>query len=77
MPRITPVRWKILECIFVEDGFRFERQSGDHRSYVKPGVLRPVIIPTYREVDIDIIQANMRTAGMSRTRYLELLNKCK
>ncbi len=77
MPRITPVRWKVLESIFIADGFRFERQSGDHRSYVKPGILHPVIIPAYREVDIDIIQSNMRTAGMSRSRYFELLNKCK
>jgi hypothetical protein len=32
-----------------------------------------VVIPEYREIAIDIIRANMRTAGMSRERYLLLL----
>ncbi len=68
MPRLTPVKWKILECIFMKDGFVFERQEGSHRSYVKKGVLRPIIIPTYPEVDVNIIRGNMRTAGMTRER---------
>ena len=71
------MRWKILECIFKHDGFTFERQSGDHRSYVKNGVLRPIVIPNYKEIDIDIIKANMRTAGMTREQYFKLLAKCK
>ncbi len=61
-PRVC-ARWKTLECIFLRDGFSFDRQLGDHRSYVKPRVLRSVIIPTYKEIDQDIIHANMRTAG--------------
>jgi hypothetical protein len=44
---------------------------------VKPGVLRPVIIPTYDEIDVTIIQTNMRTAGMTRERYFELLAQCE
>ncbi len=76
MPRLTPVHWKTLECVFLADGFRFERQKGSHRSYVKPGVLRPVIIPTYKEVGVEIIKRNLRTAGMSRERYFRLLAQC-
>ncbi|TRZ78580.1 MAG: type II toxin-antitoxin system HicA family toxin [Deltaproteobacteria bacterium] len=64
-------------CIFLKDGFTFDRQAGDHRAYVKPGVLRPVIIPTYKEIDVDIILSNIRTAGMTRGRYFELLKICK
>ena len=77
MPRLIPVKWQVLECIFKKDGFIFERQQGDHRSYIKKGLLRPVVIPTYREVDVDIIKSNMRTAGMSRERYFNLLEQCK
>lgn len=77
MPRITPLPWKVLECIFQKDGFVFERQAGSHRCYVKPGIPRPVIIPTYKEVDAEIIQSNMRTAGMTRKRFFELLESCK
>jgi predicted RNA binding protein YcfA (HicA-like mRNA interferase family) len=39
MPRLTPVKWQILECIFMKDGFVFERQEGDHRAYSKENVL--------------------------------------
>ncbi|MFP4195111.1 MAG: hypothetical protein ACLFRO_09245 [Desulfobacterales bacterium] len=46
-------------------------------SYSKKGCLRPVIIPKYKEVDVDIIKANMRTAGMSREQFFEYLEKCK
>ncbi len=76
MPRLTPVSWKTLVCIFEKDGFVFEREGKKHLVYSKPGVLRPVIIPKYDEVGLDIIKANMRTAGMSRDRYFELLDQC-
>jgi predicted RNA binding protein YcfA (HicA-like mRNA interferase family) len=76
MPRITPIPWKVLECIFLKEGFRFDRQNGDHRIYVKKGVLRPVVIPKYKEIDTEIIKSNMRSAKMSRDRYFELLNLC-
>lgn len=75
-PRIAPVHWKVLECIFLKAGFAFDRQHGDHRAYVKHGCLRPVIIPTYKKVDSDIIMANMRTARMSRDEYFRLLKDC-
>jgi len=76
MPRLIPVHWKTLECVFLADGFTFERQKGSHRSYVKSGILRPVIIPTYAEVSVEIIKRNLRTAGMSRERYFKLLENC-
>jgi predicted RNA binding protein YcfA (HicA-like mRNA interferase family) len=76
-PRITLIHWKILEKIFIADGFIFKRTGGDHRCYEKQGVARPVIIPTYDEVCDDIIHANMRMTGMSRDRYFKLLKKIK
>ena len=77
MPKITPVHWKKLEKIFFENGFRFARQEGSHRSYVKPGVIRPVVIPAYNEVPVAIIRNNMKTAGISREEYFKLLGKQK
>ncbi len=77
MPRITPIRWRTLECIFIKDGFVFERQEGSHRSYSKKGVKRPIIIPTYKEVQLKEIQSNMRTASMSRDKYFAYLKECK
>lgn len=73
MPKLVPTHWRVQEAIFLGDGFRFVRQVGSHRAYVKPGVPRPVVIPTYPAVPVSIIRNNMRTAGMSRERYLQLL----
>ena len=40
----------------------------------KPGVIRPVVIPKYASVPVFIIKNNLRTSGMSRERYFELLS---
>lgn len=78
MPRITPVHWKVLECVFLKAGFTLARHKGtSHRVYIKPGVIRPVIIPTYKEIDQDIIKSNMRSAKMSRDEYFKHLEECK
>lgn len=75
MPRITPIHWMKLEQVFLKAGFRFARQEGSHRSYVKQGISRPVVIPTYTEVPVAIIKNNLTTAEMSRIEYFELLSK--
>ncbi len=73
MPRITPIHWRDLEKVFLSAGFRFVKQEGSHRSYTKAGVLRPVVIPAYSEVPVSIIHNNLKTAGISRDEYLNLL----
>jgi predicted RNA binding protein YcfA (HicA-like mRNA interferase family) len=77
MPKLAPVDWQTLERIFIRTGFRFGRQEGSHRSYIKDGVARPVVIPTYREVPVFIIRNNLKTAGLSRDEYFELLQQCR
>lgn len=75
MPRLTPLPWQTLEKVFLAAGFEFARQVGSHRTYTKPGVRRPVVIPTYSEVPISIIWSNLRTAGLSRDEFFELLEE--
>jgi predicted RNA binding protein YcfA (HicA-like mRNA interferase family) len=75
MPRITPLHWRRLEKIFLAAGFAFARQEGSHRSYIKPGTLRPIVIPTYDEVPVSIIRLNLKTAGISRDEYFKLLEQ--
>ena len=77
MPKFTPVDWKTLECVILKAGFRFARQEGSHRSYVKAGVARPIAIPTYREVPVFVIRNNVKTAGLSRDEYFRLLEECR
>jgi predicted RNA binding protein YcfA (HicA-like mRNA interferase family) len=61
--------------VFLAAGFRFARQEGSHRSYVKSGVSRPIVIPTYDEIPVSIIRNNLKTAGISRDEYFRLLEK--
>ena len=75
MPKFTPVEWQRLERVFLAAGFRFVRQEGSHRSYVRPGVARPVVIPAYREVPVFIIRNNLKTAEVSRDEYFRLLEQ--
>jgi predicted RNA binding protein YcfA (HicA-like mRNA interferase family) len=75
MPKITPIHWKQLEKVFLSVGFRFARQERSHRSYTKPGVPRPIVIPTYDQVPISIIRNNLKTAGITREEYFVLLEE--
>lgn len=68
MPRFAPTDWKTKLAVFEADGYRQDRQTSSHIVMSKPGVLRPVIIPKYPAIGLDIIKRNMRTAGMSRER---------
>ena len=77
MPRLTPIHWKILVCIFEKDGFVYSRTHGDHMAYTKNGCIRPIIIPKYKEIDVRIIRDNMRSANMSRDKYFNYLNQCR
>jgi len=64
-----------LVKVFEADGFRCVREEGDHMVFRKPGVARPVVIPKYSAVPVFIIKNNLRSAGMSRERYFELLSQ--
>ena len=39
----------------------------------KPGVLRPLVIPKYDEVGLDIIHGLLRSAGLTRKQFQRLL----
>ena len=77
MPRLTPADWRTLVKVFEADGFSVDRTTGDHIIMTKPGVIRPIVIPKYKEVGLDIIRANLRMAHMDRERYFELLKQIR
>lgn len=77
MPKFVPKHWRTVEAVFLAAGFRFVRQEGSHRSYVKPGVARPVVIPAYHDVPVFVIRNNLKTAGLSRDEYFRLLAQVK
>ncbi len=73
MAAIRPVPYQRLIRVFEREGFHYNRQECDHVIYVKTGLRRPIVIPMYREVPIFIIKNLLRTSGMTRERYFELL----
>jgi predicted RNA binding protein YcfA (HicA-like mRNA interferase family) len=76
MFKIVPIPASRLRKVFEKAGFKCVRIEGDHYVYTKQGVMRPVVIPGWSEVPVFIIKNNMRTAGISRETYFELLKKC-
>lgn len=73
--KLSPVSFKELVRVFEADGFHLAREQGDHMVFTKAGVIRPVVIPKYASVPVFIIKNNLRSAGMSRERYFELLRE--
>lgn len=75
MPRLTPVHWRVLVCIFEKAGFVFDREKSSHIQYVRDDCIRP--IPKYDSVGLDIIHGLLRSAKMTRPEYFKYLKKCK
>ena len=75
MPKITPIPPAKLRKVFEKAGFMLTRVEGDHFVYTKPGVQRPVVIPDWPAIPVFIIKNNLRTAGISREEYFDLLKK--
>ncbi len=74
--KITPIRYQTLVKVFELEGFMVVRQKGDHLILTQPRVNRPVVIKTSPgEVPITHIMTNLKTAGINRERYFELLSQ--
>lgn len=50
-------------------------QTGDHLELKKEGATRRIVIPKYRDIPVFIIENNLKTAGISRKEYFELLKE--
>ena len=75
MSKLSPVSYKDLIKVFEAEGFACVRIEGDHMIFTKAGVLRPIVVPKYGAVPVFIIKNNLKTAGISRERYFEVLGR--
>lgn len=75
MPKLAPVSYKLLVKVLEAEGFVCVRTEGDHMVFTRRGVARPVVIPMYAALPVFVIKNNLRTAGISRERYFELLGQ--
>jgi predicted RNA binding protein YcfA (HicA-like mRNA interferase family) len=75
MPRINPVHYRKLLRVLELEGFTLSRERGDHMVFTKSGIERPAMVPRYDQLPVFIIKNVLRTARISRERYLELLDQ--
>lgn len=74
--KITPLPIQKVVKLFELDGWVVTRQKGDHLILTKPGMKRPVVIKTSpHELPVTHVLTNLKTAGISRDRYFELLDQ--
>jgi len=75
MSKLSPVSYKQLVRVLKPTVFATSAPRAITLVFTKSGVIRPVVIPKYAAVPVFIIKNNLRTAGMSRDRYFELLTR--
>lgn len=75
MDRAGKVGWKRFEKFLLKVGCEFKGQEGSHRKYKKEGLLRPIIIPRDDELPSFIVANNLRTLGISKKVYTEMMNR--
>ncbi len=75
MQRIVPIHCRKPVRILEMEGFSLARERGDHMVFTKPGVERPAVVSRYDSLPVFVIKNVLRTARISRERYLELLDR--
>jgi predicted RNA binding protein YcfA (HicA-like mRNA interferase family) len=74
--KITPVHFQVLIRVFELEGFVVKRKKGDHIIMTRPGVKRQLVIKSSPiKVPKTHIRTNLLTAGISRQKYFDLLEK--
>lgn len=69
------MHWREFEKFLFYVGCEFKRERGDHRVYSRAGLKRPIIIPREKNLPVFVVRNNLRTLGMSREEYLEIMKK--
>ena len=77
MSRLEPIHYGKF-CKFLEHvGCTFKRQRGSHLIYVRDDLPRPIVVPAKKNLSFTVIQANLRTLGIDRDKYLRILSEIK
>lgn len=73
---LHPIRWQQFEKFLIEQGCEFVRQKGSHRTYRKPDLLRPIIVPAHSyPISIGVLLSNLRTLGVTKEDLTNFLSK--
>ncbi len=76
MPKIPPIDSKRLIRILEREGFKVIRQKGSHVILINQGKTR-IVVPVHlgKEIKPGLYRAILREAGISREKFLILLEE--
>ena len=77
MPKFPVVSARQLSAFFKQEGVTQQRKKGSHIIFTKPGVSRPPVIPDSRELSFSVVTSNLKTAGISKTRFVAAMQNQK
>lgn len=74
MPNIKNISSKDFERFLVACGCTFKRERGYHRTWVKPGLLRSIVVPRRKVLAAFIIANGLHTLGKTKEDLLVFLS---
>lgn len=78
MPKIyKPIKRSQFEKFLRFVGCTLKRTKGDHLIYDKPGLRRPVVITTDKEVPAFHVRTNLRTLNLSYSEFEEIMKEVR
>jgi predicted RNA binding protein YcfA (HicA-like mRNA interferase family) len=75
MDKVGRIGWKRFEKFLLKVGCEFKGQEGSHRKYKKEGLARPIIIPVTDDLAAFIILNNLRTLGITKKVFVEMIRR--
>ena len=77
MSRLIPVHYGKF-CKFLEYvGCEFVRKTGSHLIYRRNDLPRSIVVPEHKELSMTVIFSNLKTLGISKEKYQEIMEKIK
>jgi len=75
MDQLGRIDWRRFEKFLLKIGCEFKGQQGSHRKYKKEGLARPIIVPAVDNLAPFIIANNLRTLGISKKVFVEMIKR--
>ncbi|KKQ26997.1 MAG: hypothetical protein US45_C0030G0007 [Candidatus Nomurabacteria bacterium GW2011_GWA1_37_20] len=75
MPKKQNVTNRQFQQFLIYVGCSFKRSKGDHFVYVRPDLLRPVIVPKDNPIPQFIVRNNLKLLGMSWEEFFNIIDR--
>ena len=76
MGRFKNIPYRKIKKLLEINGWHIDRQRGSHILFVKPGTIRPVVIPYHeKEIDSYLIREVIKALNISEEEFIEKIKK--